>query len=120
MSTALKGCQHCFQNKPLEEFYRNSTSKDGRQGYCKECSRTYRISRKTGGASQAGCAHHTAVLELRREVQNCKYLFELQVAMRQPKVVRLLKQIKLTDIFPELKMEVPPYAMVPAGFVFAD
>lgn len=38
---ASKYCGRCKQNVPVEGFSKSSTSKDGLQGYCKECSREY-------------------------------------------------------------------------------
>ena len=34
-----KRCAKCKENKPLEDFYKSSTQKDSRQGYCKSCSK---------------------------------------------------------------------------------
>jgi len=33
----VKRCSKCGESKPLEEFYKASTSKDGRRGDCKTC-----------------------------------------------------------------------------------
>ena len=33
----LKRCQHCKQEKPLDEYRRNASAKDGKQKYCREC-----------------------------------------------------------------------------------
>lgn len=44
----MKTCEKCFAKKELSEFYFCAGRKDGRQGYCKECSRVSRaISRQT-------------------------------------------------------------------------
>ena len=32
-----KVCKRCGKEKPLEEFHKNSASKDGRALYCREC-----------------------------------------------------------------------------------
>jgi hypothetical protein len=37
----MKRCSKCETNKVLEEFHKNSRRKDGRQPYCKECSKSY-------------------------------------------------------------------------------
>ena len=34
-----KICSKCGEEKPLGEFYKNNSSKDGLYAYCKECSR---------------------------------------------------------------------------------
>lgn len=39
MDTPTKICWRCKQAKPLPEFHVNRSSKDGRQGKCRECSR---------------------------------------------------------------------------------
>src|SRR4051794_35638305 len=33
----MKKCSKCGEVKPLDDFYRSSQSKDGRQGHCKAC-----------------------------------------------------------------------------------
>ena len=33
----MKTCKRCFQEKPLQDFCRNSRSKDGLYSYCKPC-----------------------------------------------------------------------------------
>lgn len=35
----MKTCRKCGQDLPLEKFHKNSASSDGRQSYCKDCSR---------------------------------------------------------------------------------
>jgi hypothetical protein len=32
-----KRCQDCGEIKPLDQFHKNSSRRDGRQGWCKEC-----------------------------------------------------------------------------------
>lgn len=36
-----KICPKCEEEKPLSEFHKNSSSKDGRGGYCKSCMAEY-------------------------------------------------------------------------------
>lgn len=36
-----KECHKCGKKKDIESFYKLSTSKDGRQAYCKKCQRQY-------------------------------------------------------------------------------
>ena len=35
----MKVCRKCKEEKPLTEFYANKSSSDGRQSYCKACSK---------------------------------------------------------------------------------
>jgi hypothetical protein len=42
----MKTCNKCHQEKPLSEFYKDKTSKDGHGGRCKECAREISKSRK--------------------------------------------------------------------------
>lgn len=35
----MKICSKCKQEKPLSEFYANKSSADGKQSYCKACSK---------------------------------------------------------------------------------
>lgn len=35
-----KPCTHCRETKPLEDFNRNRSKRDGRQSWCRECFRT--------------------------------------------------------------------------------
>ena len=36
-SIKTKKCSKCGRELPISEFYRNSSSKDGLQGWCKDC-----------------------------------------------------------------------------------
>ena len=38
---AVKKCAKCEQEKPLDAFNNNSSSKDGKQRYCRECNKSY-------------------------------------------------------------------------------
>lgn len=40
-ATDYKECRKCGESKPLEDFYRDRSKKDGRGSYCKECGRSY-------------------------------------------------------------------------------
>jgi len=42
----LKECSKCKIKKPLDDFYRRKSSKDGRQSVCKECTKLYRKEKK--------------------------------------------------------------------------
>ncbi len=37
----MKVCKRCNQKKPLTEFWKNKTTRDGLQLYCKDCVRKY-------------------------------------------------------------------------------
>ena len=37
----MKKCVHCTTEKPLEEFYKQKTSKDGHGSWCKVCQKAY-------------------------------------------------------------------------------
>ena len=57
----MKVCRKCHETKPLDGFYRNSRSKDGRQGACKVCDRAsaskwYASNRDLARASRAAYA----------------------------------------------------------------
>lgn len=36
-----KECAHCHETKPLEEFYKSSSTSDGKQSWCKKCTKEY-------------------------------------------------------------------------------
>lgn len=38
-----KRCTKCGEEKPLSEFYRNKTKKDGRNSFCKPCANAYDV-----------------------------------------------------------------------------
>ena len=42
----MKTCSTCNLEKPLTEFTKCSSNKDGLNGHCKSCAKTYRLSRK--------------------------------------------------------------------------
>jgi superfamily II helicase len=37
----MKKCSMCFQEKPILDFYNNSSKKDGKQTFCKDCYKSY-------------------------------------------------------------------------------
>lgn len=39
----VKACPHCKKVKPVEEFNRRASSKDGRQSWCRACQHGYNI-----------------------------------------------------------------------------
>lgn len=39
--TDTKRCTKCGETKPVDEFYRNRSHRDGLNSYCKECRRAY-------------------------------------------------------------------------------
>ena len=42
----MKTCRYCKEEKPLEEYTRHPTSRDGRDNACKECKRKANRERK--------------------------------------------------------------------------
>jgi 5-methylcytosine-specific restriction endonuclease McrA len=48
----VKHCNNCQETKPIDEFSRNKSSKDGRQYYCKACQRAWRDANKEKRAEQ--------------------------------------------------------------------
>ena len=49
-----KKCSWCGQIKPLTKFYKKANAKDGRTGYCKECSSNSARKAQTVGAGRRG------------------------------------------------------------------
>jgi len=37
----MKQCKRCKEEKPFDEFYKNSKREDGHQDYCKSCKKEY-------------------------------------------------------------------------------
>jgi hypothetical protein len=61
MSNGSKKCSKCGQIKSLDEFYRCSRVKDGRQAACKECKKESRkayLSNRARGGTQALSREH--------------------------------------------------------------
>lgn len=50
---AVKRCSKCGGVKPLDEFHRDRGSRDGRQYYCKSCSRAMRAAWKARNPERA-------------------------------------------------------------------
>jgi hypothetical protein len=52
---AMKRCSKCGDDKPLEEYHRSPSSRDGRMSRCKECriqdSRDYSLRRQRAEAT---------------------------------------------------------------------
>lgn len=42
----LKKCSKCGRELPVSEFWKNASTKDGLQTYCKECGNVYARNRK--------------------------------------------------------------------------
>lgn len=42
----LKKCSKCGRELPVSEFWRNASTEDGLQTYCKECGNIYAKNRK--------------------------------------------------------------------------
>lgn len=49
----MKRCPKCEEVKPRTEFHRGTNAKDGLQGYCKGCMRTYLRQHQRGKADEA-------------------------------------------------------------------
>ena len=49
----LKKCSKCGRELPVSEFWKNASTEDGLQTYCKECGNVYARNRKKtpGGGS---------------------------------------------------------------------
>ena len=41
MLSGTKVCKKCGQEKPIKEFYRDKTTKDGYQAWCRDCRKQY-------------------------------------------------------------------------------
>jgi len=52
--TPRKVCKGCDTEKPLTDFYKHTSAKDGRQGYCKVCYNNRRDSYRYGECDQCG------------------------------------------------------------------
>ncbi|HUS45116.1 MAG TPA: hypothetical protein VM219_03685 [Phycisphaerae bacterium] len=59
--TALKRCPRCNRRLPLEAFWRNARSPDGRQSYCRSCMGEYQwaLRKKAGGATARAAGRAT-------------------------------------------------------------
>ena len=60
----LKHCQKCGKLKPVEEFNRRTSAKDGLQSYCRACQRGYSLEHEEVTAEQlrvidSHCQMHT-------------------------------------------------------------
>lgn len=42
----MKCCAKCHEHKPLDDFYRQRSRKDGRHSYCKQCYNARKVNRK--------------------------------------------------------------------------
>lgn len=51
MGRAMKRCKRCNKDKRVGEFYRNSTTLDGRDGKCKACRKEMGAGAKGRGSS---------------------------------------------------------------------
>jgi len=49
----MKICSRCFIKKSMDQFYKNSHSKDGYVNFCKSCKAGYDIARYTKTAFNA-------------------------------------------------------------------
>lgn len=53
-SEAVKYCPRCHTTKPVDEFGRNRSAHDGRQGWCKPCMREYDRERRAPANTARG------------------------------------------------------------------
>lgn len=49
----MKTCAGCGETKPLDEFNRRKSSRDGRQSYCRDCTRAYKASHYAANRDEA-------------------------------------------------------------------
>jgi hypothetical protein len=50
----MRRCRKCGETKPLEDFYRHPTGREGRLARCKRCVQAYELKRVTGDGPGAG------------------------------------------------------------------
>lgn len=77
VSTTKKTCSHCYESKPLADFYRRSSKEDRHDYYCKKC-RNYFTHRNrvanTGSCVISHCpAPHYARKMCRNHYSQCMY-----------------------------------------------
>ena len=60
-----KPCRDCGEVKPLDEFYKDSKAKDGKQGVCKPCDSVRRKAYKDADPERASMQRHRSKLKLR-------------------------------------------------------
>lgn len=96
-----KTCGKCGVKKPLTEFYRNNSRKDGYEWRCKACQREYdeqrsgTLHRKAQRAlSDARRAARKVEVEQRREVKDTLTLAEVKTVLAQKECTYCGKQIK--------------------------
>lgn len=58
--TPVKTCVKCKATKPLDEFFRRTGTKSGRNSWCKACHREYQSSKPVGTCKVDGCARATS------------------------------------------------------------
>jgi hypothetical protein len=62
----MKTCSKCGIEKPLEEFYRNTTARGGFQSWCRECGHSYNVIHREESAARSR-AYYVANREKVRE-----------------------------------------------------
>lgn len=70
--TMLKTCTKCKCDKDIENFYRSSSSKDGRNSWCKEC---VLVSVKNNN-SKLGRTHHRRINHYAEQMRNIANLIK--------------------------------------------
>ena len=81
----LKKCSKCGRELPVSEFWRNASTEDGLQTYCKECGNIYAKNRKKtpGGGNLKKIYSNSELVrfsprELITELKACGYTGELK------------------------------------------
>ena len=78
MSDVLKICTACKLSKPLSEYNKNRSRKDGRQSRCRECDR------KRGRELYAKGTYLKTILERRRERKTAKKQYLWDYLLKNP------------------------------------
>jgi hypothetical protein len=92
----MKRCSKCKKVKALEEFYKNSSSKDGRQTYCKQCqtekykSKEYRVWKR-----QYDMKEDQRTKRKERQDNNRDNLYKSQLKWRNENVEKVVAHEKL-------------------------
>ena len=68
----MKHCKRCDTTKPLDDFYRNRSTADGKSAYCKDCTRAYMRDQQVKHADRIA-AYEAANRDTRRAKARAKY-----------------------------------------------
>ena len=66
----LKKCSKCGRELPVSEFWKNASTEDGLQTYCKECGNVYARNRKKtpGGGGEFKARGYTGELKFTQTI----------------------------------------------------